>query len=376
MNNQTDKELPQPNRIAVLVARFESIPLGGFGLKDQIFLAKRLSFLSKAGIPLIESFNIIRDQTKSKAKSRILDSIISDIAAGQYLATSLAKNRRVFGDFAVNLIRVGETSGILTENLSYLADELAKRRALRNKVLGALIYPAFITVATLGITILLTVYIFPKIMPIFTSLHVPLPFTTRALIAISAYMRSWGLLTLVVLAALVVLFLYLRYRYQAVRVAADRALLRVPFAGPIVESYNLANFTRTLGLMLKSGVPVATALVVAADTTANRVYSDAYRSIADSVTKGEPISRGIQNANARFPDLLTHMIAVGEQTGSLAQTLLYLAELYELEVDEQTKNLSSSIEPILMLVMGAIVGLIAVSVITPIYEITQHLSPK
>lgn len=345
-------------------------------LKEQIFFAKRLSFFIHAGVPLIEAIDIIRMQTKSKPKKELFNTIQKDIAEGQYLATSLARSGGVFNDFAINIIRVGEGSGILKENLSYLADELTKRKELRSKVTSALVYPAFITAATLGVTILLTVFIFPKIMPIFVSLHVPLPFTTRALIAISAFLKAWGLLTFFVLIVLGIILIVLRSKYTRIRQIADALLLSLPLAGGIAKNYNLANYSRTLGLMLRSGIPITTAMGVVSQTTPNLLYKNAYAEITDALVRGETVSQGLARFPKLFPDVLTHMVSVGEKTGSLAQTLIYLAELYETEVNDLTKNLSSSIEPILMIVMGLIVGLIAVSIITPIYAITQHLSPR
>lgn len=355
---------------------FDFLTENRFSLKEQIFFAKRLSFLVKAGVPLMESLIIIRNQTASKGKAKVYETIITDVANGQNLSTSIKKYKYFLTDFGVNLIKVGETSGILEQNLTYLADELAKKSALRKKVIGAMVYPIFITFATLGVTGLLTVYIFPKIMPIFVSLHVPLPFTTRALIAVSAYLREWGLLTLLAIALLTILYFILRFRFDTFRFHTDKALLYIPLAGSIARSYNLANFCRTMGLMLKSGVPVATAIEITAETTPNTVYQAAYARVAESVVRGQPMSQQLADEPKLFPSILTHMLAVGEKTGSLAPTLSYLAEMYELEVDDQTKNLSSSIEPILMMVMGLLVGLIAVSVITPIYGITQHLSPR
>lgn len=345
-------------------------------LKDQIFFAKRLSFFIHAGVPLIEAIDIIRMQTRSKGKKELFNAIQRDIAAGQYLATSLARSGGVFNDFAINIIRVGEGSGILKENLTYLADELTKRKELRSKVTSALVYPAFITFATVGITILLTVFIFPKIMPIFVSLHVPLPFTTRALIAVSLFLKSWGLLTFFMLVVMGVALFILRNTYTRVRHIGDAVLLSLPLAGSIAKNYNLANYSRTLGLMLRSGIPITIAMGVVSQTTPNLLYKNAYREITDTLVRGETVSQGLARFPNLFPDVLTHMISVGEKTGSLAQTLIYLAELYETEVNDLTKNLSSSIEPILMMVMGLIVGLIAVSIITPIYAITQHLSPR
>ena len=347
-----------------------------FSTKEQTLFAKRMSFLVKAGVPLIECLHLIRAQTESKTKKRVYDSVIGDIANGQYLSTSLGKFKRFFGEFAINLIRVGEESGILSQNLAYLADELEKKHALQRKVLGALVYPIFITVATLGVTVMLTAYIFPKLMPIFTSLNVNLPLTTRALIAISEYIRDWGLLTFLGLIAALVAFFVVRVRFEALRMLTDRLLLKIPLAGNIAHSYNLTNFSRTLGLLLRSGLTLTTALEITGDTTKNRAYRQACREMATQVMRGEPLSRGLGERPKLYPTILTHMIAIGEKTGNLSTTLTYLGEMYEGEVDDLTKGLSSSIEPVLMVVMGLIVGIIAVSVITPIYEITQHLSPK
>jgi len=356
--------------------KFTSISFVRFSVKEQTLFAKRLSFLVKAGVPLIECLHLIRKQTKSKAKKKVYDSVINDIANGQFLATSLGKFRKIFGDFTINLIRVGETSGILSQNLNYLADELAKKHALKRKVIGAMVYPVFITVATLGVTGLLTVFIFPKIMPIFISLHVQLPLTTRVLLAVSNYLQHWGILTIVLVILFIAAFLFVRSRIERIRYWSDYLLLKLPLAGSIARSYNMANFCRTFGLLLKSGIHVREAMTITAQTTPNLVYKQAYMRLVASVTKGEQISRGLEKERKLFPDMLTYMIAIGESTGNLTATLVYLSDMYESEVEEHTKSLSSTIEPVLMIVMGLLVGLIAVSVITPIYDITQHLQPK
>ncbi len=347
-----------------------------FSVKEQTLFAKRMSFLVKAGVPIVECLHLIRTQTKSKTKGLVYDAIIHDVSNGQYLSTSLGKYSRLFGEFAVNLIRVGENSGILSQNLAYLADELDKKHQLQRKVIGTLVYPIFISIATLGVTGVLTAYIFPKLMPIFTSLHVELPLSTRALIAVSTYLREWGVVTIIGLIALGVAMLVVRSRFERVRMFGDSLLLRIPLAGSITRAYNLTNFCRTLGLLLRSGITLTDGLAIVAETTKNRVYRKACLELAAEAVRGEPTSRGLIKRNDLYPDILGHMVAIGEKTGNLSSTLTYLGELYESEVDGLTKSLSSSIEPVLMIVMGLLVGIIAVSVITPIYSITQHLSPR
>jgi type II secretory pathway component PulF len=363
---------------AVIAPRssFEFFTSARFSLKEQIFFTKRMAFLSRAGVPVLEALSIIKNQTKSPQKAKVYESLIADVANGQNLSASMAKFKYFLTDFGVNLVKVGESSGILEQNLTYLADELVKKDLLRKKVIGAMVYPIFITLATLGVTTLLTVYIFPKIMPIFTSLHVDLPLTTRILIAVSDYLRHWGLLTLLVILIALVAFILARMHFREFRYHTDNALFYIPLAGAIARSYNLANFCRTMGLMLRSGLQIAVAMEITAETTPNLVYQRAFAEVAACLRRGEPMSRELERREKLFPSILTHMIAVGEKTGSLSQTLSYLSEMYESEVDDQTKNLSSSIEPVLMIVMGLLVGLIAVSVITPIYGITQHLSPR
>lgn len=344
-----------------------------FSVKEQTMFAKRMSFLVKAGVPLIECLTLIRTQTASQKKSLIYAEIIEDVNNGLFLSTSLSRRGNLFGEFAVNLIRVGEESGILSQNLTYLADELEKKEILRRKVIGALVYPAVITVATLGITGVLTMYIFPKILPVFSSLHVALPLSTRVLIRISEFMNKNGLLCFVGLAAFVFLFSIAKKKIPRVRYLSDGLTLRLPLFGRMLQSYNLANFCRTLGLLLQSGIQVTQAFEMTVETTGNLVYKIAYKEILADVTRGLPISTALAKHGKLFPDLLTHMVAIGETTGNLSTALSYLAEMYEGEVEEMTKNLSSAIEPVLMVTMGVLVGFIAVSIITPIYEITQNL---
>lgn len=361
------------NKFFNLSINIDSDKFARFSIKEQTLFAKRMSFLVKAGVPLVDSLSLIRNQTKSKSKGRIFDKVIHDVNNGQFLATSLGKHRHLFSNFAVNLIRVGEESGILSQNLAYLADELHKKDILRRKVVGALIYPIVITLATFGITGILTMYIFPKIMPIFGSLHVTLPLSTRMLIATSDFLRLYSIWLMLAVIAGLVGFAIINHHVKAVRFFWHRSMLSIPIFGGMAKSYNLANFCRTLGLLLKSGVHLADAMIMIAETTNNLAYRKSFENVAASIIKGEPMSRQLGRDQNLFPDILPHMVAVGEATGSLSTTLLYLSELYEGDVDDLTKNLSSAIEPVLMIVMGLLVGFIAISIISPIYAITENI---
>jgi type II secretory pathway component PulF len=361
------------NRVSKLSGAIAISAAPRLNLKDQTLLAKRLSFLMSANVPLLESLHVLREQTKSRGHGRMLDLIIDDVSEGQSLSRSFGKFPKVFGDFAVQIVKVGESSGTLSQNLSYLSDELKKRSNLKRKVVGAFIYPALISVATLGITAFLMIYLFPKIMPIFSSLHMKLPLTTRIVMAVSNFLREWGLEFAIVSSIVFIVLLVVLKKSAQIRYWFDHALLRMPLIGQVVQYFNVANSSRTLGLLLKSGVKLSEALTITSETSKNLVYRKHYYALVESVNRGEKISLHMNKNTAVFPDVFGHLIAVGEKSGTLSDTLVYLSEMYEAEVDDFTKNLSTLIEPFLMVVMGLVVGFIAVSIITPIYGITQNL---
>jgi type IV pilus assembly protein PilC len=210
-------------------------------------------------------------------------------------------------------------------------------------------------------------------MPIFVSLNVKLPWTTKALLALSEFLSKWGFLTILGIILAVVLFEVARRTLPSLRHGVDWLVLRLPIVGPIARSYNCANFCRTLALSIKSGITLSEALYITAEVTGNVIYKKAYVDFAEHVIKGEKISTTMAKYPAIFSDMLPHMILIGETTGSLSSTLSYLSDLHEAEVDESTKNLSNSIEPVLLITMGILVGIIAVSVIAPIYEVTKYI---
>jgi type IV pilus assembly protein PilC len=343
-----------------------------FSTKERMLVVKRLSFLSRSGMPILQCLDIIRHQLKG-AKRGFIAKAMQDIESGQPLCVAFAMHPKLFTDFDLQLISIGEQQGLLAENLEYLAEDLHKREMLRRKIIGALLYPLLVSGATVGLTAALTSYIFPKLEPIFAGLHVTLPLTTRLLIATSRFLSHWGFGIFFVLCALVVLYTVIRKRYYFLRHVSDATLLRVPLVGTLTKKYALATMCRTLGLLLKSGVSLRAALHMSARASHNTLYQAAGAQIAVAFAQGETLSTILARTPALYPDMLVHLVAAAEVSGTLPESFLYLSSLYESDVDEITKNLSSSIEPLLMVLMGLLVGLVAVSVITPLYEITQHL---
>lgn len=344
-------------------------------LRNRILFIKQLSILMRAGVPLFSSLLMLKKQSKSKTMVRIMEQVIKDVENGQYLATAMGRFKKIFGELTINIIAIGEISGTLSNNLDHLALTLKKEQALRRKVIGASVYPIFIVIATLGITIMLTVFIFPKIIPVFESINYQLPWSTRFLIFINTVVKNYGLFIVLGTVALVV-GTWLLLRIERIRFWRDTVLLRIPLIKTMVRTYNTTNICRTLGLLLNSGVTVVRAFHITSNTTGNLVYKKALNIISEKITQGEIISANLAKNQALFPLTVSQMIEVGEGTGKLSETFSYLADIYEEEMDELTKNLSTTVEPMLLIFMGVLVGFIAISIITPIYGITQHLTPR
>lgn len=333
-----------------------------------------MAILVKAGIPVLQALEILQKQVRSPLAAKVFKTLIADVENGQFLATSLNRFPGVFGEFAVNMIRLGELSGSLHQNFTYVAEELKKKQLLRHKILSAMVYPIFIVIATFGITALLILYIFPKILPIFKSLEFSLPWTTRSLIALSNFfIHSW-VWVLSALPVLIIIALLLT-RFQPTKFWLDRLALTIPVLGRLLRSYHMANLCRTLGLLLRSDVMIVEATLITASTTLNLVYQRELRAMAEKVTAGGKLSEHMQSRTKLFPAIFSQMVTVGETTGNLSETLRFLQEMYEQEVEELTKNLTTVIEPVLMVFMGLVVGFIAISIITPIYEITRRIHP-
>ncbi len=344
-------------------------------LKDHILFIKQLATFVRAGVPLFSSLAMLKKNSKSRTMNKIMDQVVKDVENGQYLATTLAKFKKFFGELTISVIAVGEASGTLANNLDHLVLSLKKKQGLKRKVVGASVYPIFIIIATIAITIMLTVFIFPKIIPVFQSINYDLPWTTHFLIFLNNAIRNYWVFIVSGL-VIVIVGIWLLLKVKKVHFWYDKALLSVPLIGTIVRTYNAANVCRTLGLLLSSGTPVVRTFNITSNTTGNILYKEELNKIADKITKGEKISDQLYSSPKLFPSIMAQMVSVGESTGKLSDTFLYLADIYEEEMDDITKNLSTTVEPMLLILMGILVGFIAISIITPIYGITQHLNPR
>ncbi len=346
---------------------FERLPL-----QDRINFAQHLAIIIKAGLPVFEGLKIIRRQTKSKTLLKIIDQIIIDVNNGLFLADSLAKFRNVFGDFFVNIIRVGEASGTLAPNLIYLAEEMAKSKDLRSKVHSAMVYPIVILVLTIGIVGLLIFSIFPKVLPIFTSMKAELPITTKILIAVSNFLLNYGGEFILGIVVLFIIFEIIFKKVPGFRFFLYRAYFLIPVLNNLIININIANFTRVLSILLRSGIKIVDALKITSQTLTNPVYKKALTEAADEVQRGEEFYHYLERRRI-FPPLAAGLIEIGENTGNLEENLIYLSEYYTKETETTVKNLATIIEPTLLLFMGVLVGFVALSIITPIYQVTSSI---
>lgn len=351
------------------MALFNHLPL-----KEKMFFARHMAIMSRSGMQIIDILKTLKKQTKSKMFSKILDELVESVKNGQFLSDGLSKHQKLFGDFFINIVHVGEISGTLADNLEYLAESLKKKKELQSKVTSALIYPIIILGATFALTGALTFFVFPKILPIFTSLNVPLPLITKIFIAVSSFMISHGVLVFIgAFGAIVGVWLLLRI--PSVRFFWHRVMIRTPALGPMVVNYNLVGFVRSLSLLLKSGIKIIQALEITAKSSSNLVYKKVLNETAESVGQGEPLSKNLNAHPHYFPAVFTEMLSVGEETGRLTDTGTYLADYYESELDNSSRALSNVLEPLMLLIMGFIVGFIAMAIIMPIYEVTQYIHP-
>jgi type IV pilus assembly protein PilC len=341
-------------------------------VKDKMLFARHMDMMTRSGIQVLEALQILKRQTTNTAFIRVLDSLIADVKNGHFLAVGMERFRGIFGDFFINLVKVGETSGTLSENFKYLAEELGKKDELNGKIRGALAYPIILLFIALGMSAMMAFFIFPKIIPVFSSFGQDLPLVTRIFIAVSTFVTNYSVFIFGGIIAFVIAF-WLILKISAVRYAWHRCILYIPVIGRMSTEINIVNFSRTVALLLRGGVKIVEALNIASGTLSNLVYQRQAKLIAESVQRGEPMSKYMIEHPEYFPSSFAQMSMVGENTGKLDETLVFLANFYEGELDGSTKAFANIIEPLMLLVMGGVVAFIALSIITPIYSITQSI---
>lgn len=341
-------------------------------LKDKLMFTRNLSVMISSGLPISRAVRNISLQTKNKKFQKILISIFDDIQAGMTFADGLARYPGVFGDLFVNMIRVGESSGNLEEILEILSIQLEKEHDLMSKIKGAMTYPAVIVVAMLGIAVLMLTYILPKLTSVFSDMQVTLPASTRFIIGMSDMLRNHAVLVAVGFVIFGIATKFTLTTEKGKRMLGF-VLINIPVIKNMVIKVNCARFARIYSSLLRSGVPVVQALTIISNTLTNYYYKKAALSGIEDVQKGISLSKVIGNNPKVFPVLMAQMAQVGEETGKTETVLLKLAEFYEDEISQISKNMSSIIEPVLMIFIGGAVGFFAVSMLQPMYSLMDNI---
>jgi len=342
-------------------------------VQDRINFARHLSLVIKAGLPIYEGLKIIQVQTESGVLKRAVGDLMVSVNSGKFLAEGLQKYEHLFGPFFINIVRVGEASGTLSKNLLYLADELRRQKELQTKVRSAMVYPLVILVATIGVAGFLTFYVFPKLVPVFGSLNVQLPTSTLILLAVLNFLKAYGIVTFIGVVVVIILVRLVVKNFTPVRYIVDESLLFIPVVSDLTTCVNMVNFARVLGLLLKSGVKIVEALDITKNTFSNLVYRRIIHMGGEAMRQGGQLGVYLTGKKRYFPPLVSGMVRIGETTGNLEENLEYLSQYYDDEVDTKLHSLTSLIEPLMLLLMGLLVGFVALSIITPIYSISQGI---
>lgn len=343
--------------------------LGKVSLGDIVNFTTQLATMMSAGLPLAQALGLLSAQSRNEKIREVIDKVLKDVEGGLALSKSFAKHPEVFPETYVSLVRAGEASGNLDTVLNKLAHSLEKKRDFQSRTKGALIYPVIVLFAMLGVLVIIVVFVIPKLSDMYASLEIELPLPTRVLMAVSSFVINfWWLMILLGIGGAFGLRLYLQT--PGGKRVFSRLILKVPLMGLISRESELTNFAMTLGMLTGAGVPIVEGLEIVASSVSNILYQEAITAAAVDVERGLPLSTPLGKGDL-FPPIVGQMIAVGEETGKMGEILDKLAGYFETEVDRKVKNLSTALEPIIIVGLGLMVGVLIISVITPIYKMTS-----
>jgi type IV pilus assembly protein PilC len=341
-------------------------------LIDKITFIKNLGVMIKAGLPVSKALRISAVQTPNARFAKVVSDVSRGVEGGTSLADSLSKHPNVFSPIFISMVRVGELSGNLDQNLKYLSEQLQRDYDLISKAKGALTYP-LIVIGALGIVgFLMFTFVLPKLTSTFVDLQVELPIMTRIVVAIVDVFANYGIIVLIATVGAIIGFLYWR-KTPSGQAVLHKLVLKLPIMAPIVININLARFMRVFSSLIKSGMSMVESLEVSANVVGNIYYRKVIADAASKVKMGSPLTTSFKREPKLFTYLMIQMMEVGEESGTTDTILTEVAAFYEAEVDQTMKNLSSILEPVLMLVIGSVVGFLAVALVTPIYSITQSI---
>jgi len=338
-------------------------------LKDKIIFTKELAMMVRGGLALVEALNALEEQTENQNFKEAIGKITEDVRGGTALSKAMSKYPKIFPGLYIAVTESGEKSGKLDQVLDRLADQLQKDYDLITKVKSAITYPIVIVCALFGVVILMLVFVVPKLKDIFSEMGVALPITTRILLGTSDFVvRFWY----IVIALIVGIYFAIRFWARSPKggLAWDRFKIRMPIFGQLARKIYMARFTRTMATLVASGLPMLEIIDTVKEVVGNQVFKIAFEGISKDVESGVTLSKALKKQRI-FPPMIYQMVSVGERSGKIDDVLLNIANFYDKEVEASTSNLASLIEPILILIIGAGVGLAIASIIMPIYSLVN-----
>ncbi len=341
----------------------------GTGVKDKdiVIFTRQLATMIDAGLPLVQCLEILGSQTENKTLAKVVTQVRSDVESGSTFAEAIKKHPKVFNDLYANMVAAGEAGGILDTILQRLAAYMEKFAKIKRQIKGAMIYPSVILFVAVAVVALLMVVVVPMLANMFTEMGGTLPLPTRIVIAISHFLSGWGGLSLLLaVIGFIVGLVQWRKTYQG-RKITDAIALKLPVMGTLIQRVSVAKFTRTLGTLLSSGVPILEGLLIVARTAGNKIVEEAVVATRQSVSEGKTLADPLGKSKV-FPAMVTQMIAVGEATGALDNMLGKIADFYDEEVDTAVGALTSMLEPMLMIFLGTTVGFVIIAMYMPIFQ--------
>jgi len=336
---------------------------------DVVDFTRQIAIMLNAGLTLIDSLEILKKQTTKLPLRKMIEEIDTKIKGGSSFSVTLLDYKSIFSKLYISLVKSGEASGKLGEILLRLADNLEKEREFKSKLKGALVYPVIVIVGMFVVMFIMVTFVLPKLLGLYKDFNVELPLSTKILIAVSSFStRFWPLVLVMIFAAS-----YFAKKYLATKAGKssfDQFILKLPVFGHIVSISALVESTRTLAILISSGISILEALSIVVDATENSVYQQAFLTVSHKVEKGLSLGTALEQEEI-FPQILVQMSQVGEQTGNLDDTLFRLSKYFEMESEMATKTMTTLIEPTILVVLGVGVGFLVMSVITPIYNLTN-----
>ncbi len=340
--------------------------------KDRIMFTRQLSTLIGAGLPIATSLRTVTDQTQSKAMKVIVEEILTNVESGRTLYDSFAQYPDVFNGVYLALIRAGEMSGTLDLALKRLADQEEKDAAMMSKIKGALVYPAIILVVIIAVLAFMMIMVVPQVKNLYEDMGEELPGLTQFLVNISDFFGNFWWLVLLVIGAIVGVIWYAVKKTPIGRKVADTFKLRVPIFGGLFRKLYVSRFARTAEMMLATGVPMLDSVKIAIDATSNTVVEEEYSKSLEIIKGGKPLSESLRERNYMLP-LVPQMASIGEESGKIDEMLGKAAQVYENELDEQINSISTMIEPILMVIMAGLIGVVVGGTLLPIYSLVNKV---